>query len=171
VLHNGDLLYRKTSNQVNLVQYLQRAKVSVKFLGTHAVPSLKMCCAFREMNSQEKRSFMQINIRNKGSVTILDIEGNLVGPNTIALKNIIDDQIRVTGEDPVFMVLNMERVQMMDSSGLGVIVAAYASISHNNGRVVLLNIGGNIRSLIVMAKLVTIFDRYDTEAEAIASFL
>jgi anti-sigma B factor antagonist len=114
---------------------------------------------------------MQINIRNKGSVTILDIEGNLVGPNTIALKNIIDDQIRVTGEDPVFMVLNMERVQMMDSSGLGVIVAAYASISHNNGRVVLLNIGGNIRSLIVMAKLVTIFDRYDTEAEAIASFL
>ena len=171
MLHNGDLLYRKTSNQVNLVQYLQRAKVSVKFLGTHAVPSLKMCCAFREMNIQEKRSFMQINIRNKGSVTILDIEGNLVGPNTIALKNIIDDQIRVTGEDPVFMVLNMERVQMMDSSGLGVIVAAYASISHNNGRVVLLNIGGNIRSLIVMAKLVTIFDRYDTEAEAIASFL
>jgi anti-sigma B factor antagonist len=123
------------------------------------------------MNIQEKRSFMQINIRNKGSVTILDIEGNLVGPNTIALKNIIDDQIRVTGEDPVFMVLNMERVQMMDSSGLGVIVAAYASISHNNGRVVLLNIGGNIRSLIIMAKLVTIFDRYDTEAEAIASFL
>jgi anti-sigma B factor antagonist len=122
------------------------------------------------MNIQEKRSFMQINIRNKGSVTILDIEGNLVGPNTIALKNIIDDQIRVTGEDPVFMVLNMERVQMMDSSGLGVIVAAYASISRNNGRVVLLNIGGNIRSLIVMAKLVTIFDRYDTEAEAIASF-
>jgi anti-sigma B factor antagonist len=60
---------------------------------------------------------------------------------------------------------------MMDSSGLGVIVAAYASISHNNGRVVLLNIGGNIRSLIIMAKLVTIFDRYDTEAEAIASFL
>jgi anti-sigma B factor antagonist len=123
------------------------------------------------MNIQEKRSFMQINIRNKGSVTILDIEGNLVGPNTIALKNIIDDQIRVTGEDPVFMVLNMKRVQMMDSSGLGVIVAAYASISRNNGRVVLLNIGGNIRSLIVMAKLVTIFDRYDTEAEAIASFL
>jgi anti-sigma B factor antagonist len=123
------------------------------------------------MNIQEKRSFMQINIRNKGSVTILDIEGNLVGPNTIALKNIIDDQIRVTGEDPVFMVLNMKRVQMMDSSGLGVIVAAYASISHNNGRVVLLNIGGNIRSLIIMAKLVTIFDRYDTEAEAIASFL
>ncbi|MCY4401249.1 MAG: anti-sigma factor antagonist [Candidatus Poribacteria bacterium] len=114
---------------------------------------------------------MQINLRHKGSVIILDIEGNLVGPNTIELKKIIDDQIRTSGDEPVFMILNLERVQMMDSSGLGVIVAAYASIRRNNGRVVLLNIGGNIRSLIVMAKLVTIFDRYDTEAEAIASFL
>lgn len=114
---------------------------------------------------------MQVNLRHKGSITILDIEGNLVGPNTIALKNIIDDQIKSAGGDPVFMILNMERVQIMDSSGLGVIVAAYASVRRNKGRVVLLNIGGNIRSLIVMAKLMTIFDRYDTEAEAIESFL
>ena len=113
---------------------------------------------------------MKINQRNKGNVIILDIEGNLVGPNTVELKNIIDDQIRTAEGEPVSMILNMERVQMMDSSGLGVIVAAYASIRRNDGRVVLLNIGGNIRSLIIMAKLVTIFDRYDTEAEALASF-
>ena len=113
---------------------------------------------------------MKINQRNKGNVTILDIEGNLVGPNTVELKNIIDNQIRAAEGEPVSMILNMERVQMMDSSGLGVIVAAYASIRRNDGRVVLLNIGGNIRSLIIMAKLVTIFDRYDTEAEALASF-
>ena len=62
---------------------------------------------------------MQINLRHKGSVTILDIEGNLVGPNTIALKNIIDDQIRSADSEPVYMILNMERVQMMDSSGIG----------------------------------------------------
>ena len=114
---------------------------------------------------------MQINLRNKGTVIILDVEGNLVGPNTIALKNTIDNQIRESEGKPVFMILNLERVQMMDSSGLGVIVAAYASIRRNNGRIVLLNIGGNIRSLIIMAKLVTIFDRYETEADAIASFL
>lgn len=113
---------------------------------------------------------MKIVQRNKGNVIILDIEGNLVGPNTVELKNIIDNQIRAAEGEPVSMILNMERVQMMDSSGLGVIVAAYASIRRNDGRVVLLNIGGNIRSLIIMAKLVTIFDRYDTEAEALASF-
>ena len=114
---------------------------------------------------------MQINLRHKGSVIILDIVGNLVGPNTINLKNIIDDQIRQADGKPVYMILNLEQVQIMDSSGLGVIVAAYASIRRNNGRIALLNIGGNIRSLIIMAKLVTIFDRYDTETEALASFL
>ena len=114
---------------------------------------------------------MQVNLRQKGSVTILDIEGNLIGRNTVTLKNIIDEHVEAAEGKPVFMVLNMERVQVMDSSGLGVVVAAHTSIQRTNGRIVLLNIGGNIRSLIVMAKLVTIFDRYETEADAIASFL
>ena len=59
---------------------------------------------------------------------------------------------------------------MMDSSGLGVIVATYTSIQRKGGRIALLKIAGNIRSLIVMAKLLTIFDRYDDEDEAVASF-
>ena len=125
---------------------------------------------FSECVFVEKGVIMQINLRHNDNVIILDIEGNLVGPNTIALKKIIDDLVRDADGEPVYLVLNLERVQMMDSSGLGVIVAAYASIRRNVGRMVLLNIGGNIRSLIIMAKLVTIFDRYDTEAEALASF-
>lgn len=59
---------------------------------------------------------------------------------------------------------------MVDSSGLGVIVAAYTSVQRKGGRIALLQVTGNIRSLIVMAKLVTIFDRYEDEDEAIASF-
>ncbi len=114
---------------------------------------------------------MQVNLRHKGSVTILDLEGKIIGPDTLALKSIIEERIQAAEGGKLNLILNMERVQMMDSSGLGVLVAAYTSIQRNEGRVVLLNLGGNIRSLIVMAKLVTIFDRYDTEAEAIASFL
>ena len=122
------------------------------------------------MHSFKGNVSMQVNLRHKGSVTILDIEGNLIGRNTVTLKDIIDEHVEAAEGKPVFMVLNMERVQVMDSSGLGVVVAAHTSIQRTNGRVVLLNIGGNIRSLIVMAKLVTIFDRYETEADAIASF-
>ena len=119
---------------------------------------------------------MQVNVRNKGSITILDIEGKIIGADALALKSIIDQQIQTLSseaaqEESLNLIFNMERVQMMDSTGLGILVAAYTTIRRNDGRVVLLNLGGNIRSLIVMAKLMTIFDCYNTEAEAIGHFL
>ena len=116
---------------------------------------------------------MQVNVRNKGSITILDIEGKIIGADALALKSIIDQQIQTLSseEENLNLILNLERVQMMDSTGLGILVAAYTTIRRNEGRVVLLNLGGNIRSLIVMAKLMTIFDCYNTEAEAIGHFL
>ena len=119
---------------------------------------------------------MQVNLRHKGSITILDIEGKVIGADTLALKDIIDQQVQIAdseGEpgEKVNIILNMERVQMMDSSGLGVLVSSYTTIRRNEGNIVLLNLGGNVRSLIVMAKLMTIFDCYDTEAEAIAGII
>ena len=119
---------------------------------------------------------MQVNVRNKGSITILDIEGKIIGADALALKSIIDQQIQTLSSEAehgenLNLILNMERVQMMDSTGLGILVATYTTIRRHDGRVVLLNLGGNIRSLIVMAKLMTIFDCYNTEAEAIGHFL
>lgn len=119
---------------------------------------------------------MQVNVRHKGSITILDIEGKVIGPDTLALKEVIDQQIKMANNEAenserLNLILNLERVQMMDSSGLGVLIASYTTIQRNDGRVALLKLGGNVRSLIVMAKLMTIFDCYDTEAEAIGHFL
>jgi anti-sigma B factor antagonist len=120
---------------------------------------------------------MQVNLRHKGSITIiLDIEGKVIGVDALALKDIINQQIQVADseEEPggkLNIILNLERVQMMDSSALGVLVTSYTTIQRNEGNIVLLNLGGNVRSLIVMAKLMTIFDCYDTEAEAIASII
>ena len=119
---------------------------------------------------------MQVNVRHKGSITILDIEGKVIGTDALALKEIIDQQIKIANNEAengekLNLILNLERVQMMDSSGLGVIIAAYTTIRQNEGRVVLLKLAGNVRSLIVMAKLMTIFDCYDTEAEAIGHFM
>ena len=119
---------------------------------------------------------MQVNLRHKGSITILDIEGNVIGGDALALKDIINQQIQIADSDresgeKLNIILNLERVQMMDSSGLGVLVASHTAIRRNEGNIVLLNLGGNIRSLIVMAKLMTIFDCYDTEAGAIAGII
>lgn len=113
---------------------------------------------------------MTVDVRNREGVTILDVEGKIIGSDSLALKHIIDEQVNAAEEGAVKILLNLEKVRMVDSSGLGVIVAAYTSVQRKGGRVALLQVTGNIRSLIVMAKLVTIFDRYEDEDEAVASF-
>ncbi|MDE0426479.1 STAS domain-containing protein [Candidatus Poribacteria bacterium] len=119
---------------------------------------------------------MQVNLRHKGSITILDIAGKVIGADALALKKIIEEQVQIADNpaeprEHLNLILNLERVQMMDSSGLGVLVSVHTSVRRTNGQVVLLNLGGNVRSLIVMAKLMTIFDCYDSEAEAIAGIM
>ena len=119
---------------------------------------------------------MQINLRRKGSITILDIEGRIIGADALALKAVIDEQVELANgqteqDGHLNLILNMERIQMMDSSGLGALVASYTTVQRNQGRIVLLNLGGNVRSLIVMAKLMTIFDCYNSEAEAIVGIM
>jgi len=113
---------------------------------------------------------MTVDVRKREGVTILDVEGRIIGSDSLALKRIIDEQINDAEEGAVKILLNLAGVRMVDSSGLGVIVAAYTSVQRKGGRVALLQVTGNIKSLIVMAKLVTIFDRYEDEDEAIASF-
>ncbi|MCH8290493.1 STAS domain-containing protein [Candidatus Poribacteria bacterium] len=113
---------------------------------------------------------MNVDIRQRDGVSILDINGRIIGSDSLVLKHIIDEQISSSEDGSINIILNMEKVRMMDSSGLGVIVATYTSIQRKGGRIALLKIAGNIRSLIVMAKLLTIFDRYDDEDEAVASF-
>ena len=119
---------------------------------------------------------MQINLRHKGSITILDIEGKVIGMEAWVLKEIISQQIQSTDNEAaprkkVNIILNMKRVQMIDSSGLGVLVAFHTTIRRSKGSMVLLNLDDNVRNLIVMAKLMIIFDCYDTEPEAIAGIL
>lgn len=114
---------------------------------------------------------MKVDIREREGVTILEIDGRIIGSDSLTLKQIVDDQIRdAEGGGKVNLLLNMEKVRVMDSLGLGVVVATFTSVQRTGGRVVLLNVGANMRSLIVIAKLMTIFECYDNEDEAVASF-
>ena len=112
---------------------------------------------------------MIVNIREREGVTIPDIEGKIIGSDSLELKEVVNERIKSTPEGGVRILLNLEKVPMMDSSGLGVMVAMYTSVKRKNGRIALLNAGKSIRSLIIMAKLMTIFDRYDNEDEAITA--
>ena len=67
-------------------------------------------------------------------------------------------------------MLNLEGVPYIDSAGLGEMVRAYTTVSRQGGKLKLLNLTKRIEDLLAITKLMTVFDTFDTEAEAVKSF-
>ena len=112
-----------------------------------------------------------MKVRVVDGITIIDIEERLIGSRSIDLNNETKKQIEKFAEGEVKLILNLKKCNMIDIPGLGVIVASHTKTERHGGRVVLLGIHGNIKGLMaMMIKLLSIFDRYDDEEEAIASF-
>ena len=111
---------------------------------------------------------MQIEERSAGDVTVLDLKGKMtLGEGDELLKDKINSLIQ-QGRRKV--VLNLEGVPYIDSAGLGEIVRTYTTISRQGGSLKLLNLTKRITDLLAITKLLTVFDTYDTEADAVRSF-
>lgn len=111
---------------------------------------------------------LDVRERQAGDVSILDLSGSVrIGEGSIALRNAI--RTLVEG-NKTKILLNLADVKYMDSSGIGELIANYTTISRNNGQLKLLNLTGKIKDLLVITKLLTVFDTYDSEAEALNSF-
>jgi anti-sigma B factor antagonist len=111
---------------------------------------------------------MQIDERVVDDVTILDLKGKMtLGEGDELLKDKINS---LASQGHKKLVLNLEAVPYIDSAGLGEIVRTYTSISRQGGKLKLLNVSKRIYDLLVITKLVTIFDSYEDEAEAVKSF-
>ena len=111
---------------------------------------------------------MTIQERVVGSVTVLDLDGKLVlGDGDTLLKDKIHSLVFQERKN---IVLNMGRVGYMDSSGLGSLVACFVTAKNNGGQIKLVNLTGRLQDLLAIAKLLTVFETFDTEAEAIRTF-
>jgi len=110
---------------------------------------------------------MEISTRYKDNIAILDIRVEIIGDARFDLNKAIQEQI---DSDRAGLIINLEEVPMMDSVGLGMLVAAYTSLTKKNRKAVLLNVGRSVRYLLVVTKLDQIFEKYDDEDEAIESF-
>lgn len=112
---------------------------------------------------------MKTVMRKIGNVmTILDLKGKItIGNGDVMLREHIN-QLLEQGEKNI--LLNMAEVTYMDSSGLGELICCYASVTNRGGKLKLLNLIGKIRNLLQITRLITIFEVYDNEAEAVASF-
>ena len=111
---------------------------------------------------------LDVKQRQAGDVTILDFSGAVrMGDGAIALRNAIRGLIEQENKK---ILLNLGGVKNIDSSGIGELIANYTTISRDGGQLKLLNLTEKIRDLLVITKLLTVFDAYDDEAEALNSF-
>ena len=110
---------------------------------------------------------MEISKRYRDNVAILDITGEIIGDARMDLNTAIQTEI---DSDRAGLILNLEEVPIMDSVGLGMLIAAYTSLTKKGTKMVLLNVGRSIRYLLVITKLDQIIEKYDEEDEALESF-
>jgi anti-sigma B factor antagonist len=110
----------------------------------------------------------EIGERQIGAVTILDLAGKLtIDQDAQRLKDKINSLIL---QQHTKVVLNLGEVSYIDSGGLGQLVASYGSLSKTTGGLKLLHVNKRNHDLLSITRLVTIFDTYDSESEAVKSF-
>ena len=111
---------------------------------------------------------MQIEERVVGEVTILDLKGKVtLGEGDEVLKDKINSLIL---QNRKRILLNLDDVPYIDSAGLGEIVRTYTTVSRQGGQLKLVNLTKRITDLLSITKLLTVFETFDTEREALDSF-
>ena len=111
---------------------------------------------------------MEIVERTVNDVTVLDLKGKMtLGEGDELLKDKINSLL-ASGKKK--LLLNLEGVPYIDSAGLGEVVRTYTTVSRQGGSLKLLNLTKRIEDLLSITKLLTVFDTFDSEAEAIKSY-
>lgn len=111
---------------------------------------------------------MTANTREAGDVVIVDISGRIVlGEESAALREVVRDLLSRGHKKILF---NLANVNYIDSSGLGHLVGAFATVKKQAGELKLLNLTNKVHDLMQVTRLYTVFDIADDEAVAVRSF-
>ena len=111
---------------------------------------------------------MQIDQRNVGDVTVLDLKGKItLGEGDELLKDKVNSLVN-QGHKKI--ILNLADVPYIDSAGLGEVVRTYTTVSRQGGNLKLLNLTKRITDLLSITKLLTVFETFDSENDAVRSF-
>jgi len=111
---------------------------------------------------------LYIKERQAGDVTVLDLKGRVrVGGATVALHKSFRSLVQ---EDKLLILLNLAGVTHIDSSGLGELISSHITVFNKGGEIKLVHLTETLRELMTVTKLLTIFDVYENEADALLSF-
>jgi anti-sigma B factor antagonist len=111
---------------------------------------------------------LSISSREVDGVAVLDLSGRItLGEGSVQLRDAIRELLSSGSKS---ILLNMGDVSYIDSSGLGELVSAYTSTKNQAASLKLLSLTKKVQDLLQLTKLYTVFDIYDDEAKAIASY-
>ena len=103
-----------------------------------------------------------------GTLGIIEIKGSLIGDgDTEQVRAAVSDFLE---QGILKLIINLQKVNYLNSSGIGAIIAAHASFKKNAGEVKVAGISGNIQNLLAVTKLIDVFDVYDSIDEAVEAF-
>ncbi|MBI4750394.1 MAG: STAS domain-containing protein [Acidobacteria bacterium] len=111
---------------------------------------------------------LKITQRTSGNVSILDLSGKItIGEGSVqlreAIRNLLDGNSK-------YILLNLGDVSYVDSSGIGELVSSYTTVNKQQGNLKLLKLTKKIQDLLAITKLLTVFETFDDEEKALASF-
>ncbi len=110
---------------------------------------------------------MQIAERESGAVTVLDLSGKItLGEDGNLLKDKLQSLLHQNKKNILF---NLAQVSYVDSAGLGAIVSAYTTVTREGGTLKLANVTKKLQDLLSITKLLTVFETFESEDEAIRS--
>jgi anti-anti-sigma factor len=131
-------------------------------------PGTEITMVKRKPEKGERRMSINAKTREVDGVTILDISGKItLGVASAELRGYVTDALAKGSKK---ILLNLADVSYVDSAGLGELVSAYTTVKNAGGTLKLLNITKKVSDLLVITKLVTVFDTFDSETAAIGSF-
>jgi len=111
---------------------------------------------------------MDVNKRQVGDVTILDLKGKItIGSGDVQLRNAVQE---VINGGATKVLINMFAVSTIDSSGIGELVSGYTTATNRGAKLKLFNLPSKVTDILTITQLITVFDVYDSEGEAVQSF-
>jgi len=109
-----------------------------------------------------------VKIRRLDDVVIIDLSGRItIGEGTLTVREALQELIEAGNQK---FLVNLADVDYIDSSGLGELVTLFTTVRHDaEGQVKLLNLTRRVRDLLQITKLLTVFESFDNETEALKS--
>ena len=111
---------------------------------------------------------MKMNIIEKGDVVVIELKGKIMGgPDATILNDKLHEFIESKKNK---VVVDLSKVNWMNSSGLGILIGGLTTLRNDNGDLKLTGITERIENLLMITKLITVFETFESVEDAVKSF-